>query len=367
MKILHIIDTLSMGGAENVLLGLSTEQNRLGHDVTVMPLVCPKQTPVRDKMEKEGVCVRPFWEKGSVYNPLLMFKIAGVIKRYDIIHVHLFPALYWTAFAKFLSFCKAPMVYTEHSTNNKRRHNFFLHFVDSWVYKHGYKKIIACAEKVLDTYKDAFPDIQHVCYINNGIDTKKYSNATAYTKSELLGIDENCFVITMVARFMSMKRQDTIVESMAKLPDHIHAVFVGGEKEDEGIIRVRRQAEELGVEKRIHFLYIRTDVPRILKTSDVVIMASDYEGLSLSSIEGMAAGKPFIATNVNGLKEVVGGAGLLFENKNAEELAQLINRLSKDSEYYLKIANDCAVRADEYDIKSMMDSYTLVYKEVIKN
>lgn len=367
MKILHIIDTLSMGGAENVLVGLAGEQKQIGHEVTVMPLVCPAHSPVRDKMEDEGVCVHPFMEKGTVYNPLLIFKIAGVISRFDIVHVHLFPALYWSAFAKFLTFSKVPMVYTEHSTNNKRRHNVFLHFIDRLIYKNGYKKIIACAEKVLDTYKEAFPDIPHVCYINNGIDTKIYHNATPYTKRDLLGIDENCFVVTMVARFMSMKRQDTIVEAMKKLPDYVHAVFVGGNKEDEGLIRVKRLAEEKGIDTRVHFLYIRTDVPRILKTSDVVVMASDYEGLSLSSIEGMAAGKPFIATNVNGLKEVVGGAGLLFENKHFEELAEHINRLLIDKEFYQKTADNCMHRAVDYDIEGMVNSYSKVYNEVIKN
>lgn len=366
MNILHVIDTLSMGGAENVLVGLAAEQKRLGHKVTVMPLVCSEQTPVRSKIENVGVCVHPFMEKGSVYNPYLIIKIAGAIRQFDIIHVHLFPALYWTAFASFLSFSNVPMVYTEHSTNNKRRHNSLLHFIDRWVYKHGYKKIIACSEKVLDTYIEAFPDIKHVCYINNGIDTKIYMNAEPYTKSELLGIAENCFVVTMVARFMSMKRQDTIVEAMEKLPEYVHVVFVGGNKKDEGLIRVKKLAEEKGIENRVHFLYIRTDVPQILKTSDAVVMASDYEGLSLSSIEGMAAGKPFIATNVNGLKEVVGGAGLLYENNNSDELAAYINMLSTDKEFYQQTADNCKHRALEYDIKSMVNSYTQVYKEVVK-
>ena len=67
--------------------------------------------------------------------------------------------------------------------------------------------------------------------------------------------------------------------------------------------------DELGVSHRVLSLYIRKDVPRILKSSNVICMSSIYEGLSLSSIEGMASGHPFIATNVNGLREIVKGAG----------------------------------------------------------
>ena len=366
MRILHIIDTLFMGGAENVLIGLASGQKKLGHDVVVMPLICPSETPVRKKIEEKGVPVKPFIIKGSYYNPKLIFKIAKVVNQFDIVHVHLFPAMYWAAFAKVLAFSKVPMVYTEHSTNNRRREKPLLHIIDNIVYQRGYKMIISCAEKVLESYRNAFPSVKHTCYINNGIDTKLFREALPYTKSELLGDGEDAFVVTMVARFMSMKRQDTIVEAIAKLPKNIHAVFVGGNKSDEGLVRVKDLANKLGVSERVHFLYIRNDVPRILKTSDVVVMASDYEGLSLSSIEGMAAGKPFVATDVNGLREVVGGAGLLFENKDSEALSRIISKLSEDKDHYGEIAEKCLARASEYDANNMVQSYLSVYNKVIE-
>ena len=354
-----------MGGAENVLIGLASGQKKRGHEVVVMPLICPDETPVRTKMEENDITVLPFMSEGSWYNPKLIIKIARVVNQFDIVHVHLFPAMYWAAFAKVLAFSKIPMIYTEHSTNNRRRGKPLLHIIDNIVYQRGYKMIISCAEKVLESYRNAFPSVKHTCYINNGIDTKLFREALPYTKSELLGVDEDTFVVTMVARFMTMKRQDTIVEAMAKLPNYIHAVFVGGNKSDAGLIRVKDLANSLGVSERVHFLYIRSDVPRLLKTSDVVVMASDYEGLSLSSIEGMAAGKPFVATDVNGLREVVGGAGLLFENKNPEALSKILSKLSDDKEFYDEIAQKCLVRASEYDANNMVESYLNVYKQFV--
>lgn len=367
MKILHIIDTLYTGGAENVLIGLAFGQKQLGHEVTIMPLVCPEKTIVRGKMEAKGLTVIPFTENESYYNPTLILKIAKVIKQYDIVHVHLFPAFYWTAFAKIVSFSKVPLVYTEHSTNNRRRKNPFLRFVDSIVYQHSYKMVVACAEKVLDTYRAAFPKVNHTCFINNGIDTKIFNDAEPYTKKALLGVGDDIFLVTMVARFMTMKHQDTVVEAISKLPENIHAVFVGGSENDEGTIRVKNLAIENNVIERVHFLYIRNDVPRILKTSDVVIMASDYEGLSLSSIEGMAAGKPFIASDVNGLREVVGGAGLLFENKDSSALAKLIKKLASQKDFYDEVAENCYVRAQSYDVNNMVNSYVIVYQKVLRN
>ena len=366
MRILHIIDGLSMGGAENLLLGLAGEQVLKGNYVTVSPLVCADRTILRDKMEAKGIVVKPFKTSGSVYNPFFIFRIIKVIRRYDLVHVHLFPALYWVGFAHILFFCRVPMVYTEHSTNNKRRKNKLLHAVDRFVYKHGYKKIIGCADVVLKKFNEAFPTLSHVCSISNGIDIGIFKNAKPYTKHELLGIDESAFIVTMVARFMPMKRQDTIVEAISKLPEKIHAVFVGGEEQDEGLIKIRQLAAELEVSDRIHFLHVRNDVPRILKTSDVVIMASDYEGLSLSSIEGMAVGKPFIASDVDGLRDVVIEAGVLFENKNSDMLANIILTLYSDKSEYEKIANQCFERANRFDISLVADDYLKIYRDVLE-
>ena len=364
MRILHIIDELMMGGAENLLIGLAGEQQARGNDVTVVPLVCPSHTPVRDKMEARDVKVCPIKSSGSVYNPLFVGRIIKLIKGFDVVHVHLFPALYWAGLARMLSRSKTPFVFTEHSTTNKRRGNKFLHATDRFVYQHSYQMIVACSDKALETFQESYPTVPHVRVINNGVDTKVNESAQPYTKQELLGVPEDCFLMTMVARFMSMKRQDTMVEALAQLPTAIHAVFVGGEEKDEGLIRVKELARDLGVAERVHFLYIRKDVPRILKTSDVIMMASDYEGLSLSSLEGMAAGKPFVASDVNGLREVVGGAGILFENRNPEALAKAILRLYEDKSYYDAVADRCASRAKEYDQGKMVDAYMDLYQSL---
>ena len=117
----------------------------------------------------------------------------------------------------------------------------------------------------------------------------------------------------------------------------------------------------------MHFLGIRPDIPNILKTSDAIVMASDYEGLSLSSIEGMASGRPFIATNVNGLREVVQGAGILFENHNAKELSVILKELKENEQYYKSTVDRCIHRASLYDITSCSDAYLDEYSSVIAN
>jgi len=364
MKILHIIGSLEMGGAENLLIPLTAEQKRQGNDVSVLLLRKANNPTVTQKIRSNGIAVEWLTE-GSLYNPLLVIKLRPRISQCDICHVHLFPSLYWAAFAKWLTKKPAPLVYTEHSTKNRRRKNPILKRVDRIVYQYAYQHVIACSEKARETYLEAYPSIKHITAVNNGVDTMLNREAMPYMKSELLGISEDSFVVTMVARFMFMKRQDTIVEAISKLPAKFHACLVGSEPNDEGLLKVKKIAEDLGVSDRIHFLYIRSDVPRILKSSDVVMMSSEYEGLSLSSIEGMAAGKPFIATDVNGLREVVSGAGELFELYNSDQLASILLRLESDKEYYSLVAKRCSQRAAEFDIKVMADKYSDIYYKVL--
>lgn len=84
---------------------------------------------------------------GSVYNPLLVFKIIPYLKKYDLIHAHLFPVLYWVVLAKWISFSKKKIVYTEHNTNNKRREIKLFQKIDRIIYS-GLHQIITISLEV---------------------------------------------------------------------------------------------------------------------------------------------------------------------------------------------------------------------------
>lgn len=353
-----------MGGAQSLLVELAPVQKAMGHDVLVLELESTEDRTLVHKLQNSGVDVKSISASRSVRNPLNVFYLIPYLKACDIAHIHLFPANYWTALAKLVGFCRTPIITTEHSTNNKRRNIAIFKYIDAFIYNR-YQKVVACADKALETFKARYPETNCVS-IPNGVDISKYKNALPYTKQELVNIEEEAFVVTMVARFDYPKRQDTLVEAVALLPEKFHIVLVGGTSDDEGLQRVQKLVQDLGVSNRVHFLYLRSDVPRILKTSDVVVMSSEYEGLSLSSIEGMACGHPFIATNVNGLREVVGGAGELFECGNAHELAQLLQRFESDKDFYCTVTNKCLARADEYDIHSVAAQYQCVYNKIVK-
>ena len=92
------------------------------------------------------------------------------------------------------------------------------------------------------------------------------------------------------------------------------------------------------------------------------LMSSHWEGLSLSNVEGMSAGRPFIASNVNGLKEVTEGYGILFPHEDAGALAREIMHLEQEATYSDQIARRCYERALAFDINKMMNAYEKVYQ-----
>ena len=110
---------------------------------------------------------------------------------------------------------------------------------------------------------------------------------------------------------------------------------------------------------------VRQDVPEILESSDILVLSSHWEGLSLSSIEGMASGRPFIASDVDGLREIVGGAGALFPHGDDQELATQIQYLCENPDEYKAVAQRCQERARQYDISSMAANYLKLYKELL--
>jgi glycosyltransferase involved in cell wall biosynthesis len=168
----------------------------------------------------------------------------------------------------------------------------------------------------------------------------------------------------MVAGFRYEKDHPTVIRAFSLLPDDYHLFLIGDgdrRQEYENLIR------ELGCEDKIHLLGVRSDVPSLLKASEVVIMSSHREGLSLSNLEGMASGRPFVASDVEGLHEIVDGYGILFPHGDAQALADIILKLPDDKFFALQIKQRCQERAKEFDIHKMAEKYMNVYRQVMSS
>ena len=359
MKVLQIITSLSTGGAERLIVDSVPIYQRKGYDVDVLVLKDEDST-FRSQLEKESNGKITFLSKKSIYSPFLIFKIGIFMKGYDIIHVHLFPALYWAVFAKMLYFIDTPMVYTEHSTDNKRRHSKVFKAIDRFIYRRlGFIGCISGA--TLDNLAKHLGSHKRMDVINNGIDILRFTNKPFEVNSDqsIGNQSDNDKILIQVSSFREQKDHETLINSLLFLPKFVKLLLVG-----EGPLKERRveQVKKLNLGERVNFLGLRSDISNLLNASDIVVLSSKNEGFGLAIVEGMACKKPVLASNIKGLNEIVAGYGILFEGGNAEDLATHILKLINDKNYYNMIAERCYRRAKDFSIETMVDKYILVYE-----
>ena len=361
MKVAHLINSMGTGGAENLIAESVSVFKNKGVVVDVI-LLNGTATPFLNKLQANG-CTPVILGLQSVYNPLLIFKIIPLLKKYDIVHVHLFPALYYSAIAKFFSFSKVKLLFTEHNTVNKRLSNSFFVRFDQFIYQF-YTKIICISAEIEIILHAKIPITKNkTVVILNGINLKKETSKILLQPQDLFkNATANTKFITQVAGFRVQKDQPTAIKAMQLLPQNRVLLLVGEGTEREAC---QKLAVQLGVADRVVFLGIRSDVSAILHLSHFVVLASHHEGLSLASIEGLASGKPFIASDVPGLHEVVAGAGLLFEDGDYKALAQHILQLDTNFNFYNQTVKNCLKRAAEFDIEIMVQKQIELYKTLI--
>lgn len=362
MKVLHIINSLATGGAEKLILETLPRYNALGIKADVL-LLNGSSHPFLEALKKQNCCEIFILGKSSPYQLKFILKIIPYFKKYDLVHAHLFPATYFSIIAKKLLFSKMPVIFTEHNTSNKRFQNKKFQKINSWVYSF-FDAIICITEEVKREViaQTSLPE-EKLVVINNGVDVSKFSQAEALncsTKNSSLQNDD--FLLCQVSSFRAQKDQKTVIKSLKYLPEKVKLILVG-----EGSLREDTEdlVKELNLENRVFFLGNRTDIPKILKTANVNILSSVYEGLSLSSIEGMSSGRPFIASDVPGLSDVVRNAGILFPKGDEKKLAEEILHLMEDENYYQSIVEKCLKRAAQFDINIMVEKHVLLYQTMI--
>ena len=355
MKILNVITSMRMGGAEKLLSEMLPIMQEKGVKVDLL-VFDGVETPLMKSMNENGINVYAFGKNVNVYSPQFIFKIIPFLKKYDIIHAHNTACQLFVAIASlFVNKKERPvLVTTEHSTTNRRRNKPLLKWIDRWMYAR-YNHIVAVSRKVKENLIHSLGQhAPHIHIIFNGICLRDYKKD--YSLQLKKSADE--VVLTMVAAFRKGKDQMTLIRTVAELPDNYNLYLVGDGEQKEVNVEL---AHNLGVQERVHFMGIRSDVQAILKASDVVLMSSEFEGLSLSSVEGLASGRPVLASDVDGLHEIVGGAGILFELGNEKQLAAKIQNVMDDKELYNKTVEQCLERAANFDAEVMTDNYLRLY------
>ena len=347
MRILHVITSLEIGGAQRLLADLLPLQ---ASAVEVSLLVYERvHNNFENTLEQAGINIICLNEH-NFHNPRVIIRMRRIFSDYDLIHAHLFPTIYWASLAA--RCLNVKLVYTEHSTSNSRRNKWYFRPVERLMYGR-YDKIISISQQTQDALTSWLGKYDNrFVVINNGVNTDKFASA----KSPVIPRS-----LIMVSRFAASKDQETVIRAMQHIEKDATLRFVG---DGENRHHCEELAKELGVSDRILFLGSRSDVLELIASSYIGIQSSNWEGFGLTAVEIMACGKPVIVTNVDGLKQVVEGAGEVFTRGNDTELADRVNYLLSDKVYYQAMSDRCRLRAKEYDINVMCKEYINLYINV---
>lgn len=354
---MHVITSMETGGAEHLMVDLLPQLRRLGCDVE-LALFDGHDTPFKREVVAAGIAVRCLGTGTATYNPVSAWRLARLMRHghYDVVHTHNTACQLFAPVARMLSGSCVRLVTTEHNATNRRRSIRVLRPMDRLMYAQ-YDSIVCISDQTQANLVQYIGPRPSINTIYNGVDTSRFL-------CPIKSVDpDGPHLVTMIAAFRPQKDQDTLVRAIAQLPERYRLRLVGnGTRRAE----VAALAERLGVADRVEMTGVCTDVPRLLRESDVVALSSHWEGLSLSSIEGMASGRPFVASDVDGLREIVEGHGVLVAEGNADGFAQAIRGLCSDPARYRAVAEACQRKARQYDITVMARNYLALYKKLLE-
>lgn len=350
-----------MGGAERLLADMLPLLRGNGHVVELL-LFDGTRTPLYESLEQQGIPVHALGRGfRQMWNPLHILRLRKFLQadRFDIVHTHNTPCQLLVALAAGKN--TPALITTEHNTTNRRRDWSWYQGIDRRMYGR-YRHIVCVSEKTRNNLVDRLgfrPDTEMISVIANGIDLDRFAGPAS---ESLRGENErDQRIIVMVAAFRPQKDQPTLIRAMRHLPERYRLWLVGdGPKK----ASCEQLTAELSLQDRVRFWGNRTDIPELLFSADVAVLSSYYEGQALSCIEGMASGRPFVAGEVDGLQEVVGGAGLLFPCGDDRKLAEMIRTVCEDRELYDAVAGRCKARAAAFDIGKTVSAYEELYRSV---
>ena len=306
----HFVDSDIFGGCEQVVLELLLGLDQNSWQPVLFHFDRPGIAPLVEGLKKRGVhceIVSPIVGRRLSHS---LPRFVAQLKQFDaaIFHAHLnwpLGCVYALVAARLAG---VSTVATSHlySAINGARHAFVkLHLQRAVV-----QRYIAVSDEVRKRLEgDLQIPSSKVAVVRNGIPVDRFIARPKCGCRSALTAGLNAPVVLTPARLHPQKGHVTLLEAAALVPNAVFLLAGDGPERHS----LEAMAHALGIADRVRFLGQRSDIPELLASSDVFVLPSLYEGLPLSVLEAMAAGKPVIATRIGGTDEAVidGTTGIL--------------------------------------------------------
>ncbi len=336
--------------------------------------VAARDTGFRERIEKAGFLFHdiPFSRRPLSFSNVLAFlKLIQLLrkKRYILIHTH-------TPVASFLGRIAGKIAWVPKVLYTA--HGFHFYRGASWkVWLFWYT-----AEKIASFFTDALivlneEDFEHgkrlgfvpgesLFLVHGvGVDLERFREVPSKVREELR-IEEGDVIVTCVAEFIPTKNHVFLLSAwreVAKSYHNAHLLLVG---DGELLEKVKEKAQKVSL-PRVHFLGRREDIPAILAASDIVVLPSKREGLPRALLEGMASGKPLVATNIRGNRDLVedGVNGFLVPVGDERALIQALQKLIESPELRDSMGQESRKKAEAYSLDRVLLAMEAVYRRFL--
>ncbi len=376
-RILHVIRPAE-GGMKEHLTSLAAGLKQRGY---VIEVACPGNTPLAAETAQLGLKVHPIDLVGPL-NPgsdlQCIRQLHNILRQgqYDIIHFHGAKAGLVGRAAAVTAGCRNTVLTV---------HNFIIYeevpLAKKIIFKYGEQLLSRVTSKII-TVSQALKDDLIANYkiapdklipIYNGIDTSKYKdNPVNHSDRAQYGIISGTEVVGTVARMAPQKGLNYLIEAAAVIsqtsPEKAREItfIIAGD----GPLRSELEdlAGRLGVRDKVLFPGYVQNIPGLLSCLDIFVIPSIAEGLSITTIEAMAAGLPVVASRVGGLPELVrqGETGFLVEPRDPRGLADALLRLLADREARRQLGHNGRLLAtQQFSSESMVDQTCRVYEDIL--
>jgi len=340
-----------------------------GHDVW---FIGKPDSPAANEALKLNLHIIPVDIKGylNIHALTELYKIFRT-GSFDIIHAHYSKDLWSVVPALYFAKSRAGLILTKHIGTQKPKRDF--------LHKKIYNRVdavIAISKVIEKNILDTHPLVSDkVVLIPNGIDTEKFKPGTSYDLRKKYGIHRKNFVIGIAGRlswwkgyreFLLMAR-DVIRQNQDVMFLAVGGATIGEEKEAEDI---KKLCTSLGIDDRVIFTGFQHDTAQFYRAMDLFVYPAYAEAFGLVIIEAMASGLPVVASDSDGIPEIVinGETGILVPPRDYKKLTDTVLSLLQESKKIGKFKNNARNRVENYFSSDMMISnIENIYEKIIQD
>ncbi|MGQ7844785.1 glycosyltransferase [Granulosicoccus sp. 3-233] len=374
-----VIEELSIGGAEQMVVAMANQLVQLGWQVHV---VCLRDAGALAAELDDSIVVHVLHKKPGL-DLFLPWRLNRCLHRINplVVNSHLWVGNTWTRLALLLD--RLPVVVTEHSRDVWKPR--YYRWIDR-ILAYRTAAMIAVSGDTAAFYREEVGvDPALVTVVNNGVNTRKYAAGDGRSlREEWLGNEprfldmpeDRRVLIGTVGRLVLAKNHRRLIDALGllrhdpALQDHDIRLIVVGDGEDRD--EIEAYVQKTGLLDAVTFTGARRDIPDVLAAFDLFVLSSDREGHPLTALEAQAAGTPVVLTDAGGSSEAIAREGASCGGVLVERSTEALAAALREMILFPRLRAERGAFARHhallhFDQKRMIERYIEIFRAVSRN